>query len=277
MVRVTVLCENSVMRPRGLLGEHGFAALVERDGEKVLFDTGQGLALFQNAETLGIDLASVNKVVLSHGHNDHTGGLAGLLELGGKPDIYAHPDIFMSRYWEADGGSKEEIGIPHSKSYYEKLGARFRLSRKSQEVAEGIVTTGEVKRATPFEKGDASLFRSPEDGGGKDDQPDDLSLVVDGKDGLIVLLGCAHAGLVNILNHVQKMSPGRKIKTVMGGTHLGFSSEEQLTGTIEAVTDMGVDQVGASHCTGLAGASRLREALGGDRFFFASVGAVVEA
>jgi len=277
MARVTVLCENSVMRPRGLLGEHGFAALVERDGETVLFDTGQGLALFQNAQTLGIDLASVKKVVLSHGHNDHTGGLAGLLELGGEPDIYAHPDVFMSRYWEAKGASKEQISIPFSRSYYEDLGARFHLSEKSQEVAGGIVTTGEVERVTPFEKGDASLFRSPEDGGGKDLQPDDLSLVIEGEEGLIVLLGCAHAGLVNILNHVKGMFPGKKIRTVMGGTHLGFSGEEQLAGTIEAMTKMGIEQVGASHCTGLAGASRLREALGTDRFFFASVGAVVEA
>lgn len=276
MARVTVLCENSVKRPRGLVGEHGFAALVERDGEKVLFDTGQGLALFQNAKTLGIELASIKKVVLSHGHNDHTGGLAGLLELGGEPDVYAHPDLFMSRYWAAEGGSEENISIPFSRTHYEALGARFHLSEKGQVVAEGIVTTGQVKRETLFEKGDASLFRSPEDGGGKDDQPDDLSLVIDGEEGLIVLLGCAHAGLVNILHHVERMIPDRKIKTVMGGTHLGFSGEEQMAGTIEAMTNMGIEQVGASHCTGLAGASRLREALGADRFFFASVGAVVE-
>ncbi len=276
MARVTVLCENSVMRPRGLVGEHGFAALVEREGEKVLFDTGQGLALFQNAKTLGIDLASIKKVVLSHGHNDHTGGLAGLLELGGGPEIYAHPDIFMSRYWEADDGSKEQIGIPFTRVYFEGLGARFHLSEESQKVADGIMTTGEVKRETSFEKGDASLFRSPEDGGGKDTQPDDLSLVIEGEEGLIVLLGCAHAGLVNILRHVERMMPGKTIKTVLGGTHLGFSSEEQMAGTIEAMTGMGIEQVGASHCTGLAGACRLRETLGPDRFFFAGVGAVVE-
>ena len=276
MARITVLCENSVMRPRGLLGEHGFAALVERDGEKVLFDTGQGLALFQNAKSLGIDLPSIKKVVLSHGHNDHTGGLAGLLELGGEPDIYAHPAIFMSRYLEEDDGSKDQIGIPFTRAYFEDLGARFHLSEESQKVADGIVTTGEVRRETSFEKGDALLFRSPEDGGGKDTHPDDLSLVIESEESLTVLLGCAHAGLINILHHVEKMIPDKEIKTVLGGTHLGFSSEEQMTGTIEAMTSIGVERVGASHCTGLAGASRLREALGADRFFFANVGAVVE-
>ncbi|MDF1534986.1 MAG: MBL fold metallo-hydrolase [bacterium] len=273
--RVTVLSENSVVKPMGLIGEHGFAALVERGDSKVLFDTGQGYALVHNARILGVDLGTVDTVVLSHGHYDHTGGLAELLKGGGRKRIFAHPGIFVSRYWEAVDGSREPIGMPFTRAYLEGLGADFVLSETSQVVAEGISTTGEVARETVFEKGDTTLFLCEENGGGPDPHVDDLSLVVEGESGLLVLLGCAHAGLVNILRHVQKTRPGMVVKAVVGGTHLGFSGEEQMQGTVEAMTGMGVEKVGASHCTGLAGSARLREALG-DSFFFAGVGSVLE-
>ena len=119
------------------------------------------------------------------------------------------------------------------------------------------------------------MFLCEEHGGGRDLHDDDLSLVVEGERGLLVLLGCAHAGLVNILNHVRKLYPDKQVNAVLGGTHLGFSGEEQMAGTIAAMTGMGVEKVGASHCTGLAGSARLREALG-DSFFFAGVGSVLE-
>ncbi len=273
--RVTVLSENSVIKPMGLIGEHGFAALVERGDQKVLFDTGQGYALIHNARILGVDLEAIDTVVLSHGHYDHTGGLAELLKAGERKRIFAHPGIFVSRYWEGPDGSREPIGIPFTRAYLEGLGADFNLSKNSQVVAEGIATTGEVPMETEFEKGDTTLFLCDEHGGGRDPHLDDLSLVVEGGSGLLVLLGCAHAGLVNILHHVQRQYPDKSIKAVVGGTHLGFSDERQMQGTIDAMTGMGVKKVGASHCTGLAGSARLREALG-DSFFFAGVGSVLE-
>ncbi len=273
--RVTVLSENSVIKPMGLIGEHGFAALVERGDQKVLFDTGQGYALIHNARILGVDLEAIDTVVLSHGHYDHTGGLAELLKAGGRKRIFAHPGIFVSRYWEGPDGSRDPIGIPFTRAYLEGLGADFVLSKTPQVVVEGIVTTGEVPMETGFEKGDTTLFLCDEHGGGRDPHLDDLSLVVEGESGLLVLLGCAHAGLVNILRFVQRQYPDKPIKAVVGGTHLGFSDEEQMQGTVDAMTGMGVEKVGASHCTGLAGSARLREALG-DSFFFAGVGSVLE-
>lgn len=273
--KVTVLSENSVVKPMGLIGEHGFAALVERGDTKVLFDTGQGYAFIHNARIMGVDLNDVDAVVLSHGHYDHTGGLAEFLKGVGRKDIFAHPGIFASRFVENPDGSRKPIGMPFTRAYLEGLGAGFKLSRKPQKIGEGISTTGEVPRETAFEKGDTTLYLCEEHGGGLDPHDDDLSLVVEGEEGLLVLLGCAHAGLVNILNHVQKLHPGVPIKAVVGGTHLGFSGEEQMAGTVEAMEGMGVEKVGASHCTGLAGSARLREALG-DSFFFAGVGSVLE-
>jgi len=274
-VRVTVLAENSVQAPEKLIGEHGFSALVERGSEKILFDTGQGYAMIHNAEALGIDLGAIDKVVLSHGHKDHTGGLAQFLETGESKDVYAHPGIFASRYRELPEGGTLPIGIPFTREHLESLGARFHLDKGPQEIAAGVFTTGEVPRETDFERGDSALFLSSEDGGGRDVHLDDLSLIVEGESGLIVVLGCAHSGTVNILNHARRMFPEKDIKSVLGGTHLGFSSEEQMTGTIDAIKGMGIEKVGASHCTGLTGAARLLDALG-DSFFFAGVGSVLE-
>lgn len=274
-VKITVLAENSVLSPEKLIGEHGFSALVERGGEKVLFDTGQGYAMTHNAKALGIDLAAVGKVVLSHGHRDHTGGLAQFLETGGRKDVYAHPGIFVGRYRELAEGGTLPIGIPFTRDYLEGLGARFHLDEGPREAAAGMWTTGEVPRETDFEKGDRALYLSPGDGGGRDTHIDDLSLIVEGSSGLVVILGCAHSGMVNILNHVLRMFPEKEIKAVLGGTHLGFSSEEQMVCTIDAMEKMGIEKVGASHCTGLAGAARLLDALG-DSFFFAGVGSTFE-
>lgn len=273
--RITILSENSVVVSGALIAEHGFSALVERGEEKVLFDTGQGYVLIHNARISGVDLGAVRKVVLSHGHNDHTGGLAELLKDGQSRDIYAHPDVFNSRFYEVPGSSPRPIGMPFSRAFIEGLGARFHLSEGPQEVADGVATTGVIPRNTPFETGDPTLVLGPEHGGRPDPLLDDLSLVVEGESGLIVLLGCAHAGLVNILNHVRCMMPGSPIKAVVGGTHLGLSSEKQMAATIKAMEGMGVEKVGASHCTGLAGSARLREALG-ENFFFAGVGAALE-
>lgn len=274
--RITVLCENSVIKPGPLIGEHGFSALVERGDEKVLFDTGQGFGLVHNARILGIDLDSVKKAVISHGHNDHTGGLAVFLLAGGARDIYAHSGIFNPRYREVPDGPPKPIGIPYTRAHLEGLGASFYLSADSQQVAPGILTTGVVPRETPFETGDQTLLVGHDDGScSRDPLSDDLSLVIEGETGLVVLLGCAHSGLVNILNHVRKLVPEKPVNAVVGGTHLGMCGEEQMVATIKAMADQGVQRVGASHCTGLAGAARLREALG-DSFFFAGVGSVLE-
>ncbi len=272
---ITVLSENSVVKSGTLLAEHGFAALVERGEERILFDTGRGYVLFHNARVLGVDLGSIGKVALSHGHSDHTGGLAELFQDGKGRDIYAHPGIFRARSHEVPGGAPKPIGMPFSRSYLEGLGARFHLSEEPVEISAGVTTTGVVPRRTSFETGDPTLVLGAEHGGGSDPLDDDLSLIVEGESGLIVLLGCAHAGVINILDHVRDLKPETPIRAVVGGTHLGMSGEAQMAATIEAMKEMGVEKVGASHCTGLAGSARLMAALG-DRFFFAGVGVTVE-
>src|SRR5512138_1764496 len=158
-MRVTILCDNSVGPISETIGEHGFAALVEPDGgEPLLFDTGQGLGLHHNARRMGKDLGKVRKVVLSHGHHDHSGGLMALLGDGVSREVFAHGAVFQPRYRVKDSGESIPIGMPHSVQEYEAAGAVFNLSSGFRTIAAGVMLTGEVPRTTPFEVGDKGLF-----------------------------------------------------------------------------------------------------------------------
>lgn len=255
--RITILCENSVGAISGTLGEHGFAALIQPSvGEPLLFDTGQGATLLHNARRMKKDLAAVTRVALSHGHYDHAGGLLPLLQECGPKKVYGHADIFKPRYRVKDTGECLAIGIPHSRALLEAAGADFDLSADFREIAPGIFLTGEVPRTTPFEAGDQGLYCDCT-GQDIDSTPDDQSLILDTDKGLVVLMGCCHAGLVNTLEHMAYCLGRRDVYAVLGGTHLGFCGQEQLETTITALKSWGIQKIAASHCTGFAASARL--------------------
>lgn len=269
--QLTVLCENSVAVPHGLIGEHGWAVHIAAGTHRILLDTGQGLGLVNNSRVLGVDLAQLDGIVISHGHYDHTSGLADALLMGGKTDVYLHPDGFVDRYWFKDGQCRE-IGIRHKQGYLESLGAQFRPVTGFTEIFPQIYLTGEVPRVTDFEPPDATMkIRSTNGEWAQDELRDDLSLVVATDKGLVVVLGCAHAGLINILTHVTAHLPEQPIAMVIGGTHLGFADATQFSATVAALHHFGVQRLGASHCTGLANCARLQQVFG-DQFFFAAAG-----
>jgi len=255
--RITVLCENSVGPISGTLGEHGFSALIEpAGGDPLLFDTGQGLTLLHNARRMNKDLSRVKQVVLSHGHYDHAGGLKPLLEECGPKTVYCHPGIFKPRYRVKDTAECYPIGMPASRVELEVAGATFDLSEDFRELAPGICLTGAVPRVTGYETGDQGLYRDCS-GRDADNTPDDQSLLLETAKGLVLILGCCHAGLINTLEHVANMTGRRDVYAVIGGTHLGFCGQEQLGATIAALRGMGINKLAASHCTGFAASARL--------------------
>ena len=255
--RITILCDNSVGPISGTLGEHGFSALIEpSQGDPLLFDTGQGLTLLHNARRMNKDLSAISRVVLSHGHYDHCGGLLSLLTEYGPKQVHAHPGIFTPRFRIKDTGECYSIGMPHCRADLEAAGGTFVLSKESGEVAPGIVLTGEVPRVTAFETGDQGLYRDCT-GRDVDITPDDQSLILESERGLVVILGCCHAGLANSLEHIARLSGRREIYALIGGTHLGFCSQGQVEATITALRTAGIRKMAAGHCTGFAASARL--------------------
>jgi len=214
--------------------------------------------------------------MISHGHYDHTGGLPPFLRIKGPVEVYGHPEIFVERTWSKDGMTRD-IGIPCRRGYLESLGADFRLSTDMVEVGEGVFLTGEIPRENAFEKGDANMTACLP--GGERMQPDpindDLSMIIDSTKGLIVVLGCAHAGMMNIIEYTLRKMNRDRIHAIIGGTHLGFSDDRQFEKTVKVINQYNVDRIGVSHCTGLAKASLLHARLK-ERFFFGMVGTVLE-
>lgn len=259
-----------------VLAELGLSILIETDTTSILLDTSQSLSASYNADILGVDLSKVDKIVLSHGHGDHTGGLRQVLQKMRKSvEIVAHPDMWAAKYNRRRGRPDRYIGIPFQRADLESLGARFNLSREPVRLADNIMTTGEVPMVTDFEAIDPQLFIKD----GADFKPDDLlddqALIINTGVGLVVVLGCAHRGMINTLYHTQKLTGVKEIRLVIGGSHLIGASEERIWRTITALKELGVGQIGISHCTGLPAAAIMAPEFG-ENFFFNNTGNRIE-
>jgi 7,8-dihydropterin-6-yl-methyl-4-(beta-D-ribofuranosyl)aminobenzene 5'-phosphate synthase len=273
-MRVTVLVENTVGRTLPISGEHGLSLWVEYEGHKLLFDTGQRGAVVTNAALLGIDLRQAEAIVLSHGHYDHTGGLRRVCEyLGRSVPVYAHPEVFSAH--RVSSPADKYVGFPLVREEIEDLGAVLNWVAEPLELYPGLWLSGEVPRRTAFEKGDPRMYVYRNGERVPDPLKDDSSIYIAAADGLVVLLGCAHAGLVNIIEHARTVTAVNKVTAVLGGTHLGPVDAVQLDASISFLEALDLSLLAANHCTGQRVAARLA-AVFGERFRFAAAGEVLE-
>jgi 7,8-dihydropterin-6-yl-methyl-4-(beta-D-ribofuranosyl)aminobenzene 5'-phosphate synthase len=259
----TMLADN-----RGI-GEWGFSALVDADGHRLLFDTGaRPETVLRNAEELGIDLAAVAEVVLSHHHGDHTGGLLVLRrELAGKNPAalgraYVAPGIFLSRLREGGGESNETIAL---KAPYEASGGTFVEIARPTQIFPGAWLTGPVPRTHPERNWSGNTRVKTAAGLVEDNLPEDMSLVLDTARGLVLVSGCGHAGIINTLEYAQAKIHKAPVFAALGGFHLFPASDEALDWTAEKLRGMGVENLLGAHCTGIEAVYVLRRRLNLDR------------
>ena len=268
---ITTLSENTA--GGGVLAEWGLSILIETDTMNILLDTGRSISVSHNADILGVDLGKIDKIVLSHSHADHTGGLREVLRrMRKKVEIIAHPDVWAAKYSRRQGQEDYYIGIPFQRQELESLGASFNLTTESIKITDSIMTTGEVPMVTDFEEIEPNRFFMKEDTGFKPDKLlDDQALVINTEQGLVVILGCAHRGIINTLYHAQQLTGVKEIQMVLGGCHLIGATEERIWLTIAALKEMVVQKIGVCHCTGLPAAAIMAQELG-DSFFFNNAG-----
>lgn len=274
-IRITTLSENTAGRAN-VLAEWGLSVLIEADDRKVLLDTGPSFSAAYNALALGAGSSRIDRVVFSHGHFDHTGGLLHILRMAkGTVEVIGHPDIWALKYAGLPGRTMEYIGVPFLRETAESFGASFNLTKEPVWLSENIVTSGEIPMITDYEKIDSALYVKEREEFRPDPLWDDQAVFIKSENGLVIILGCAHRGMINTIRHAQKLTGLEPLYAVLGGTHLISASPDRMERTTAELRSLGVQKLGVSHCTGLPAAVTLAR-LFPDAFFFNNAGTRID-
>ncbi len=258
---ITVIVDNNAKEP--YFGEHGLAILVEHDEKKILLDTGQGNALFHNAEQLDISLSNLDALVLSHGHYDHGGNLAEIFSLNPSIEFFAHPDINIKRYSSKYMKQPKYIGLSSENiEAVNMIGSEHdHRSNKTVNIVPGVFFTGEVPRKNSFENTGGHFFTDKK-GLVPDLIRDDISIWIEVENFLILICGCCHSGLINTIEHVQSFYDStRKIDTIIGGFHLIKADRNRLEETVNFINASEINRIYPAHCTGTNAINLFKEKL----------------
>ncbi|KJS33761.1 MAG: beta-lactamase [Desulfatitalea sp. BRH_c12] len=259
-VRILILVDNQVTN--GLLAEHGFALWIDTGTELIVFDTGQGHALPQNARQLGIDWSQADHLVLSHGHFDHTGGLRHILTEAHGIHVHCHPGVVQPRYSIRLGKSRPIQMPSHARTALDHVPEQcLHWVLQPTMLSERVGLSGPIPRAAAFEDTGGPFYLDPA-GRRPDPIDDDLALWIRTDQGLVVCVGCCHAGLINTLQHILHLNPGEKIRAIIGGFHLLNASGNRLRHTIAALRSLAPGWVIPCHCTGEYAVAALHDSLG---------------
>jgi len=261
-VNITILVNNT--SDERLIAEHGLAFWIEIRGSRILMDTGQGKTLEHNAALLGVNLADAGALVLSHGHYDHSGGISHVLKITPHIDIYCHPDAVASRYRIKSADEVKEIAMPRdSKASLDALSSdQLHWVTKPKLIAPGVGITGPIARKSEFEDTGGPFFLDS-DGRRADPIDDDQALWIRTPRGLIIVVGCSHAGLTNTIGAIREISGEKSVIALIGGFHLQDASEDRLSKTTAVLQDFGIETIIPCHCTGERAITLFQAVLGG--------------
>ena len=259
-LKITIL--STMLADEGI-GEWGFAALVEADGRRILFDTGaRPRTVLENARELKIDLSRVTEVVISHNHDDHTGGLLTLRQELAKKNPTALSRVHVARgaFYPRPSPSGEQNRLLTDKPAFEASGGKFVEHDRPAEIAPGVWLTGPVPRVHPERNWSVTGKVDTPQGLVEDTIPEDQSLVFDTAEGLVLLSGCGHAGIINTVEHARKIVRTAPLHAAIGGFHLFPLDDEKLAWTITKLRELGIANLLGAHCTGIEAVYRLRGA-----------------
>ena len=264
-LKITVLSTMLAGDGNAGIGEWGFAALVEADGRRILFDTGaRADTVLANVEELGLDVAGITDLVISHNHGDHTGGLLTLRKASGGANrsALARAHVAQGIFWPRPNSRGDGNGLLPFKAAYEQSGGSFVEHRAADQIAPGVWVTGPVPRVHLERNWSGSGRVQAPDGITEDTIPEDMSLVFDTPSGLVVLSGCGHAGIINTLEHARKTVNAAPIHAAIGGFHLFDASDDHLAWTSAQLKAMGLQHFLGAHCTGIEAVFRIRQQCG---------------
>ena len=282
-LKVTVLAEDSVQYESSLLGQHGISFFLEAGRKdvhrRILVDVGQNpSALLHNMRLLGIQPSVIDGLLLTHCHYDHTQGTVEVLKAAGRRGIpvVAHPDTFRLHFIRDPHLRHVGVMPEDSPPKIVEAGGLLFLTSDPFPFLPGLHTTGEVRRQTDFEEVGLALFTLTDGRMVQDTMMDDISLVARVRDkGLVIVSGCSHAGIVNIVKHSVEMTGEKRIAAILGGFHLVAASEERIGRTAEALSQFDIELISAGHCTGFKAQAALYQAFK-DRFKPLQTGMVFE-
>ncbi len=285
-LKVTVLMDDYAGYDSGLLSQHGVSYLIEagyRQDKKadrtILFDTGQSAGpVLGNMKLLGKEPRDLDLVVLSHCHYDHTGGLVKILEASDRCRIpvIAHPSIFRPNYSVKTALRLVGMGPENSSEAIRKAGGEMLLTGEPLLLMPGAVSTGEIRERVQFEASPTlSLLTLQEGKQVPDWMADDTSIIFIMQEGLVIITGCSHAGIISIVETAVRLTGVNKVAAIIGGFHLIDAKDERIDKTIENLIGMDVGQIHTGHCTGLKAEARLLDRFK-DRFEKLRTGLVIK-
>jgi 7,8-dihydropterin-6-yl-methyl-4-(beta-D-ribofuranosyl)aminobenzene 5'-phosphate synthase len=274
-IKITTLVDNQAATANNsLIHEHGLSMIIQTAHESILFDTGCSDALLKNARRLGIDVGQIQKVIISHCHLDHAGGVKYLIDSNPGFTLMAHPGIFAKKIIRSSGTSRN-FGISEDLPALKDKGIRLDLQEHAIVISENILTTGHIPMKTDFEEIENRFFTEENGDVVPDSFEDEKALIIQTSSGTVVLSGCSHRGIINTLHHVAQVTGNDQIYAVMGGLHIGNAHPSKIEKVCNHLERFGIERIIVGHCTGVPAITELVRKFG-DKVEINSVGKTIE-